>query len=62
VTAIVTPANVPSEAEPGSLDELVADAAEVTRHLLEVPHGRRDVLVIPEQARSMVTGLDSYGD
>jgi hypothetical protein len=62
VTAIVTPPDVPAEAEAGSLDELVADAAEVTRHLLEVPHARRDVLVIPEQARSMVTGLDSYGD
>jgi hypothetical protein len=62
VTAIATPANVPAEAEPSSLDELVADAAEVTRHLLEVPHARRDVLVIPERARSMVTGLDSYGD
>jgi hypothetical protein len=62
VTAVVTPADVPSEAEAGSLDELVADAAEVTRHLLEVSHPRRDLLVIPEQARSMVTGLDSYGD
>jgi hypothetical protein len=58
----VTPANVPSEGEPGSLDELVADAAEVTRHLLEVRQVRRDVLLIPEQARSMVSGLDSYGD
>ena len=62
VTAIVTPENVPAKADPGSLDELVADAAEVTRHLLEVPHARRDPLVIPERARSMVTGLDSYGD
>jgi hypothetical protein len=62
VTTTVTPANGPAGAEPGSLDELVADAAEVTRHLLEVPHARRDALVIPEQARSMVTGLDSYGD
>jgi hypothetical protein len=62
VTAPVTPADVPSEAEPGSLDELVADAAEVTRHLLEVPHVRREVLLIPEQARTMVSGLDSYGD
>jgi hypothetical protein len=62
VTAIGTPATGPAKAEAGSLDELVADAAEVTRHLLEVPHTRRDVLVIPEQARSMVTGLDSYGD
>jgi hypothetical protein len=62
VTASVTPATGPAMAEAGSLDELVADAAEVTRHLLEVPHVRRDVLVIPEQARNMVTGLDSYGD
>ena len=62
MTATVTSANMLAEVEAGSLDELVADAAEVTRHLLEVPHARRDVLVIPEQARSMVTGLDSYGD
>ena len=62
MTAVGTPENVPSEAEPGSLDELVADAVEVTRHLLEVPHGHGAVLVIPEQARSMVTGLDTYGD
>jgi hypothetical protein len=62
MTAAVTPANGPPDAEPGSFDELVADAAEVTRHLLEVPEVRRDVLLIPEQARSMVSGLDSYGD
>jgi hypothetical protein len=54
--------NGPAGAEAGSLDELVADAAEVTRHLLEVPRTRHDVLVIPDQARSMVSGLDSYGD
>ena len=53
--------DVPSEVEPGSFDELVADAAEVTRHLAEVPPPRR-VLTIPERARSVVAGLDSYGD
>ena len=61
MTAIVTPANVPSEAEPGSLDDLVADAAEVTRHLAEVPGPRRTPL-IPERARRVIAGLDSYGD
>ncbi|HEX4697893.1 MAG TPA: hypothetical protein VH857_00875 [Actinomycetes bacterium] len=62
MSATVTPVNGPAGAEAGSLDELVADAAEVTRHLLEVPRTRHDVLVIPDQARSMVSGLDSYGD
>jgi hypothetical protein len=54
-------ADVPSEAEPHSLDDFVADAAEVTRHLAEVP-GPRRVLVIPERARRVVADLDSYGD
>ena len=54
-------ADVPSEAEAHSLDDFVADAAEVTRHLSEVP-GPRRVLVIPERARRVVADLDSYGD
>ena len=62
MTATVPHQDVPSEVEPGSLDDLVADAAEVTRHLAEVPTPRRRVLVIPEGARRVVADLDSYGD
>jgi hypothetical protein len=51
----------PSETEAASLDDLVADAAEVTRHLAEVPRPRR-TLTIPERAVGVVAGLDSYGD
>jgi hypothetical protein len=52
---------VPSEAEAHSLDDLVSDAAEVTRHLAEVP-GPRRTLTIPDRAVGVVAGLDSYGD
>ena len=54
-------ADVPSEAEAHSLDDLVSDAAEVTRHLSEVPRPRR-TLTIPDRAVGVVAGLDSYGD
>ena len=54
-------ADVPSEAEAHSLDDFVADAAEVTRHLAEVP-GPRRTLTIPDRAVGVVAGLDSYGD
>lgn len=54
-------ADVPSEAEPRSLDDLVADCAEVSRHLAEVPQQRR-VLTIPGAAQAVVAGLDAYGD
>ncbi|MDQ1600812.1 MAG: hypothetical protein QOD68_2286 [Actinomycetota bacterium] len=54
-------ADVPSEAEAHSLDDLVSDAAEVTRHLAEVPRPRR-TLTIPDRAVGVVAGLDSYGD
>ena len=50
-----------NETSPGALDSLVADAAEVTRHLAEVPKQRR-VVTIPAQAVAMVAGLGSYGD
>ena len=50
-----------SETETASFDDLVADAAEVTRHLAEVPRPRR-TLTIPERAVGVVAGLDSYGD
>ena len=56
-------ADVPSEAEAHSLDDLVSDAAEVTRHLAEVPRPRpRRTLTIPDRAVGVVAGLDSYGD
>ena len=51
----------PAETEAASLDDLVSDAAEVTRHLAEVPRPRR-TLTIPERAVGVVAGLDSYGD
>ena len=52
---------MPSEGEPRSLDDLVADCAEVTRHLAEVPLPRR-TLTIPDRAVGVVAGLDTYGD
>lgn len=48
------------EVIPGSFDGLIADAAEVTRHLAEVP--RQRVITIPERAAAIVAGLGSYGD
>ena len=61
MTAPEPHADVPSEAEAHSLDDLVSDAAEVTRHLAEVPRPRR-TLTIPDRAVGVVAGLDSYGD
>lgn len=46
--------------EPMSLDALVADCAEVSRHLAEVP--RQQVLTIPAQAVALVAGMGTYGD
>ncbi len=54
-------AQLPSEAEARSIDDLVRDCAEVTRHLAEVPWPDRTVS-IPERALGVVAGLDSYGD
>lgn len=48
----------PAEVAP-SLDALIADCAEVTRHLAEVPAKR--VISIPPQAVAIVEDLDSYG-
>jgi hypothetical protein len=62
VTIVAPHADTPSEIEPGSLDDLVADAAEVTRHLAEVPHPLPHPVTIPEQAVGVVAGLDTYGD
>ncbi|MDX6610758.1 MAG: hypothetical protein QOF85_2719 [Solirubrobacterales bacterium] len=61
--SVVAPhAEVPSEVEAGSLDDLVADAAEVTKHLAEVPHPLLHTVAIPEQAVGVVADLDTYGD
>ena len=63
MTAPEPHADVPSEAEAHSLDDFVSDAAEVTRHLAEVPRPRpRRTLTIPDRAVGVVAGLDSYGD
>ncbi|MGH8895033.1 MAG: hypothetical protein ACRDWY_17290, partial [Actinomycetes bacterium] len=50
-----------TETESGTLDALVADCAEVVRHLAEVPPARRRVVAIPRQAVDMVSGLGRYG-
>jgi hypothetical protein len=54
-------ADVPSEVEAGSLDDLISDGVEVTRHLAEMPRARR-TLRIPDRAVGVVADLDSYGD
>jgi hypothetical protein len=51
-----------TDAESGTLDALVADCAEVRRHLAEVPVARPRMVPIPSQAWAMVAGLGSYGD
>ena len=56
----VTPDQALSAPEPASLDALVADCAEVTRHLAEVP--RQQVITIPARAVALVAGMASYGD
>ena len=61
MTAPEPHADVPSEAEAHSINDFVSDAAEVTRHLAEVP-GPRRTLTIPDRAVGVVAGLDSYGD
>ena len=50
---------VPSEAEPRSLDDLVADGAEVIRLMGELP-SQRQTLRIPERAVRVVADLDEY--
>jgi hypothetical protein len=69
MTATEPHADVPSEVEARSLDDLVSDCVEVTRHLAEVPprHLRevsppRRTLTIPDRAVGVVADLDSYGD
>jgi hypothetical protein len=59
-------ADLPSEAEATSLDDLVADGL-VVRHLLDLTRreGRglpAQVVAIPESALALVSGLDAYGD
>ena len=61
VTVVEPHAELPSETEASSLDDLVSDCAEVTRHLAEVPRPRR-TLTIPDRAVGVVADLDTYGD
>jgi hypothetical protein len=46
--------------QPASFDSLIADGAEVTRHLAEVP--RQRAVTIPARAVALVADLDAYGD
>ncbi len=61
MTVVEPHAEVPSETDAASLDDLVSDCAEVTRHLAQVPRPRR-TLTIPDRAVGVVAGLDTYGD
>lgn len=55
------PSTVPNADDTaGSFDRMAADAAEVARHLAEMPHQR--LLRIPAQAVALVEDLGSYGD
>ena len=59
-------AHVPSEVEPDSISDLVADGAAV-QALLEERRTTPDVpgqraLAIPDRAVAVVAGLDRYGD
>jgi hypothetical protein len=55
----------PTEVEARSLDDLVADCADLRRQLLvlraDVP-APRSVVTIPEGALTVVSGLGDYGD
>lgn len=61
VSGVEHHAEVPSEEEARTLDDLVADCAEVSRHLAEVsrPDG---AIRIPERAVAVVADLSVYGD
>ncbi len=55
----------PVEVDPGSLDSLVADCADVSREMLvlsAVVPEPRGVVSIPEGALTVVSGLGDYGD
>lgn len=45
---------------PDAFQTLVADGADVARHLAEIPHQR--AIAIPERALALVADLDAYGD
>ena len=58
----------PSEIDPDSLADLVADCADVSSHVPHVPLPRggdmphpRPVVTIPERAVALVAGLAPYG-
>ena len=57
---------MPSEIEPTSLADLVADAADVRRvldpHIRVIELPARTSMVISDDAFALVAGLDSYGD
>ena len=56
----------PSEVDARSFDDLVADCVDLTRQLLVlrpvVVPPPRSVIMIPEGALTVVSGLDDYGD
>jgi len=55
----------PTEVEGRSLDDLVADCADLSRQLLvlqAVVPAPRSVVTIPEGALTVVSGLGDYGD
>lgn len=61
-------AALPSEIDPDSLADLVADCADVSSHLPHVPAPRvgelphpRAVVTIPDRAVALVAGLAPYG-
>jgi hypothetical protein len=55
----------PSNVDARSFDDLVADAADLSRQLLVLRPAMpapRSVITIPEGALTVVSGLDDYGD
>lgn len=50
------------EAGSAPFADLAADAAEVRRHLAQVPPTRPRLVSIPAQAVAIVSDLDAYGD
>jgi hypothetical protein len=67
VSQVSAHADLSSEIEPGSLDELVADGVIVRDllHLTQAPDlvlPAQRVLTIPDPALAVVADLDSYGD
>jgi hypothetical protein len=55
-------AGVRPESGSAPFADLAADAAEVRRHLAQVPPARPRLVSIPAQAVAIVSDLDAYGD